>query len=171
MNYLNEQENYRDLAIFSLLMSSGIRRAEIQSLNINDIDFENCKINRIIGKGNKMRHSMFSREAKIYLEKYLDSRTDNNEALFVTLHGRISLTMINRITVKAGKEAGVRMKVTPHKLRHGCAMMLYENGLRLDEIQQLLGHASVSTTQIYAQNSLNKVRSKIEDVYENKLNG
>lgn len=165
ISFLEETNNLRGLAIFSLLFSSGIRLSELHQLNISSIDFE-LKRFPVLGKGDKPRICIFSDEAKKHIQSYLESRSDNYECLFLSRqNNKLSAKAIQDFVKSTGKKAGITQNVHPHLLRHGTAMWLLENDVPLDRIQIVLGHSSVQTTQHYAHNSMDTVQSIVEDVY------
>ncbi|MDO8569303.1 MAG: tyrosine-type recombinase/integrase [bacterium] len=145
----------RDKAILELLFSTGLRVSELCSLN-NDIDFSLGEFS-IRGKGGKVRVVFVSDEARKALLKYLKTRKDMNDALFVQMgkgtksREPVSLTRrsIERIVKHYAIKAGISKKVTPHVIRHSFATDLLSNGADLRSVQMLLGHANISTTQIY----------------------
>ncbi|MCR5027029.1 MAG: tyrosine-type recombinase/integrase [Methanobrevibacter sp.] len=148
----------RDLAIFELLLSSGIRVGELHNLNISDMDMVNNKF-RVIGKGDKERVCYFNSAAKIALEDYLNSRKDDNPALFVTLKSKKKKESLGRTYVRLGinpierriREIGqaVGVKAHPHKFRRTFATNLVKKGVNVAEVGKLLGHESIETTLIY----------------------
>lgn len=169
IKYLEQQKDYRGLALFSLFYSSGIRVNEAHRLNKNDIDFENNEFD-VMGKGDQGRTCIFSDEAKGYIIQYLNSRDDNLEALFVSHMGnRWSVSSIQQYVKNTAKKAGVKKNVHPHLLRHGTAMLLLDNGLPLDEIQKVLGHRNINTTQIYARTSMKRVKKDVNNIYNKTL--
>lgn len=168
INYLEKTKDYRGLALFSLLFSSGLRVSEIHRLNKVDVDFENKEI-IVIGKGQKEKSAIFSEEAKKYILQYLKSRNDSLDALFVSReNNRWSVGAIQKYTKITAKRSGIEKNIHPHLLRHGTAMFLLDNGLPLDEIQKVLGHSNISTTQIYARTSMKRVKKDVDNIY-NKL--
>ena len=141
----------RDLAMFELLLSSGVRVAELVGLNRKDIDFNNCSM-IVLGKGNKQREAYFNVKAQTALEQYLDSRTDDNPALFVSFkkpYNRVGINGIERRFRLAGRNVGV--KCHPHKFRRTMATSLLKKGVPIEQVQKLLGHSNLDTTTIYAQ--------------------
>ena len=144
-------EELRDLAMIDMLASTGMRVGEMVLLNRDDIDF----INRecvVFGKGNKERIVYFDARAKLHLQKYLDSRTDDNPALFVTLrtpHERIRIGGIERRLKKIGERLNIQ-KVHPHKFRRTLATMAIDRGMPIEQLQRLLGHQRIDTTLQYA---------------------
>lgn len=154
---LSKEERLKEKAIIELLYSTGLRVSELCSLNI-DIDMSNNEFT-IRGKGGKLRLVFLSERAKDFLKQYLDLRNDNkdslsekylNEALFITSVGnRIHPRYIQRIIKKRSILAGVSKKITPHTIRHFFATDLLKNGADIRSVQMLLGHSSISTTQVY----------------------
>lgn len=152
-------DNPRDLAMIDLLASTGIRVGELVKLNRSDIDFENREC-IVFGKGNKERKVYFDARTKIHLQKYLNSRTDTNEALFVSLLKPFNRLQISGIEIrlrKMGKELNIH-KVHPHKFRRTLATMAIDKGMPIEQVQQLLGHQSIDTTLQYAMVNQNNVK-------------
>jgi site-specific recombinase XerD len=146
-------QSLRDHALLQFLYSTGCRVGEVHRLNIEDINWENGSA-IVNGKGSKQREVYFTTECKVWLKKYLDSREDNCEALFVTERNPIRRMTIPtlRYTVKLIAIRGrIPVNVYPHRFRHTYACQLLDNGAPLDFIQGMLGHEKASTTQIYAQ--------------------
>ena len=149
----------RDLAIIDLLASTGMRVGELVKLNRTDVDF----INRecvVLGKGNKQRKVYFDARAKIHLQNYLNSRTDNNPALFVSLQKPYNRLLISGVEIRL-RELGRKLdinKVHPHKFRRTLATMAIDKGMPIEQVQQLLGHESVDTTLQYAMVNQNNVK-------------
>lgn len=144
--------NVRDKAIFELLLSSGMRVSELCGLNRDGIDLTGREC-EVLGKGSKRRMCYFSAAAKLYLGQYLDARTDTNPALFVgkvSPHNRLSTGSVERMMRKLGNRAGVQ-NVHPHRFRRTFATNKLRRGMKLEEIQQLLGHTNIDTTLIYAK--------------------
>lgn len=168
INYLESIKDYRGLALFSLMYSSGLRVSEVHKLNISDISFEN-RMFVTKGKGDKEREGMFSEEAKNYILQYLNTKEDNLDAMFISREGnRLAVSSIQQYVKRISKEAGVDSNIHPHRIRHGTAMLLLDNDLPLDQIQEILGHENIATTQIYAQTSMKKVKNNVDDIY-NKI--
>lgn len=148
-------KNERDLAIVDLLSSSGMRVSELTGLNKRDVNFETGEI-KVFGKGSKERICFMTGRAKIHLKWYLDSRTDNNEALFVTAkkpYNRMSKNGVEYALKELGKASGVALhtRVHPHKFRSTLATNLINKGTDMGIVQNLLGHSSPETTmQVYA---------------------
>lgn len=145
----------RDRAILETLFSTGLRISELCSLT-RYIDIERGEVT-VRGKGQKLRVVFFSESAKKAVKEYLDKRGDAEEALFISLSkaknpkviGPIIPRTIQRLVKYYAKKSGILGKVTPHQLRHQFATDLLQNGADIRSVQALLGHANISTTQIY----------------------
>ena len=141
----------RDLAIIDILASTGMRVGELVKLNRSDIDFQNREC-VVTGKGNKQRKVYFDARTKIHLQNYLDERTDDNDALFVTLlapYNRLQISGVEIRLRQLGRELNIH-KVHPHKFRRTLATMAIDKGMPIEQVQQLLGHQSIDTTLQYA---------------------
>lgn len=141
----------RDLAIIDLLASSGMRVGEMVALNREDIDFSEREC-VVFGKGSKERLVYFDARTKIHLLNYLDSRTDDNPALFVSLKAPFERLMISGVETRL-RELGRRLslqKVHPHKFRRTMATVAIDKGMPIEQVQQLLGHQKIDTTMRYA---------------------
>lgn len=151
--------NLRDLAIVDLLASTGMRVGEMVRLNISDIDFENREC-VVFGKGSKERPVYFDARTKIHLQNYLNFRTDDNPALFVSLlnpYKRLQISGIEIRLRKLGKKLGIP-KVHPHKFRRTLATRAIDKGMPIEQVQRLLGHAQIDTTMQYAMVAQNNVK-------------
>lgn len=141
----------RDLAMIDMLASTGMRIGEMVLLNQNDIDFNEREC-VVFGKGNKERVVYFDARTKIHLQNYLNSRKDDNPALFVSLkapHERLQIGGIETRLREFGKQLGLH-KVHPHKFRRTLATMAIDKGMPIEQLQQLLGHRKIDTTLQYA---------------------
>lgn len=142
----------RDVAILELLYSCGLRVSELTDLKLSNIFFDDGYI-RIIGKGSKERLVPVSGVARHRVETYLEVRKSDNsleEHLFLNNRGRgLSRIMIFNIVKSAAKAADITTSVSPHTLRHSFATHLLEGGASIRDVQELLGHESISTTEIY----------------------
>lgn len=141
----------RDLAIIDLLASTGMRIGEMVLLNKADINFNEREC-VVFGKGDKERIVYFDARAKIHLQNYINSRTDDKSALFVTLrspHERIKVGGIETRLREMGKTLDIE-KVHPHKFRRTLATMAIDKGMPIEQLQQLLGHKRIDTTLQYA---------------------
>jgi site-specific recombinase XerD len=144
-------KNLRDLAIIDLLYSTGMRVGELVKLNNKDIDFENREC-VVLGKGNKQRKVYFDAKTKIHLNQYIDSRQDDNEALFVSLlfpHERLEISGVEIMLRKIGEKLHIK-KVHPHKFRRTLATKAIDKGMPIEQVQHLLGHTKIDTTLGYA---------------------
>ena len=141
----------RDLAMIDMLASTGMRIGEMVLLNKADINFNEREC-VVFGKGDKERIVYFDARTKIHLQNYIDSRTDDNPALFVTLrapHERIKIGGIESRLREMGKQLDIQ-KVHPHKFRRTLATMAIDKGMPIEQLQQLLGHKRIDTTLQYA---------------------
>lgn len=149
----------RDLAMIDLLASTGMRVGELVKLNREDINFTEREC-VVFGKGNKQRIVYFNARAKIHLQQYLNERSDQNEALFVSLNNPQKRLQISGVEVrlrKIGREANVP-RVHPHKFRRTLATMAIDKGMPVEQVQKLLGHVKIDTTMHYAMVSQNNVK-------------
>ena len=145
----------RDLAIIDLLASSGMRVGEMVALNRDDINFNEREC-VVFGKGSKQRLVYFDARTKIHLQNYLDSRTDIDPALFVTLRAPFQRLQIGGVEARL-RELGKRLlipKVHPHKFRRTLATSAIDKGMPIEQVQQLLGHQKIDTTMHYATMTL-----------------
>jgi site-specific recombinase XerD len=141
----------RDLAIIDMLASTGMRVGEMVLLNREDIDFNEREC-VVFGKGDKERIVYFDARTKIHLLNYLNSRNDDNPALFVSLQKPYNRLQISGVEVRLrqyGKRLGLN-KVHPHKFRRTLATMAIDKGMPIEQLQQLLGHRRIDTTLQYA---------------------
>ncbi len=141
----------RDLAMIDMLASTGMRVGEMVLLNRDDIDFNEREC-IVFGKGSKERVVYFDARTKIHLQNYLESRTDNNSALFVSLkapHERLKIGGVEVRLREFGKQLGLQ-RVHPHKFRRTLATMAIDKGMPIEQLQQLLGHRKIDTTLQYA---------------------
>ncbi len=141
----------RDLAMIDMLASTGMRVGEMVRLNRNDINFNEREC-VVLGKGDKERPVYFDARTKIHLREYLDSRVDDNPALFVSLKAPYSRLTIGGIEVRIrelGRRVGI-IKAHPHKFRRTLATVAIDKGMPIEQLQQLLGHKRIDTTLKYA---------------------
>jgi site-specific recombinase XerD len=149
----DDEKTLRDRAMFELLFSTGLRVSELCALD-SDIDLSRDELS-VRGKGDKVRVVFLSPTAKAAVSTYQKKRKDMGEALFVNIARgrergeRLTPRSIERIIKFYASKAGITKKVTPHVLRHSFATDLLSNGADIRSVQQLLGHASINTTQIY----------------------
>lgn len=141
----------RDLAMIDLLASTGMRVGEMVLLNRDDVDFSEREC-VVFGKGDKERMVYFDARTKLHLQAYLDSRSDDNPALIVSLKSpftRLSIGGVESRLRELGRHLGVP-KVHPHKFRRTLATMAIDKGMPIEQLQQLLGHKRIDTTLQYA---------------------
>ncbi|MBM6991730.1 MAG: tyrosine-type recombinase/integrase [Prevotella sp.] len=151
--------NARDLALIDLLASTGMRVGELVRLNRDDIDYQNREC-IVTGKGDKQRKVYFDARTKIHLQKYVNSRTDTNEALFVSLLAPYERLQISGVEIRLrqlGRELNIP-KVHPHKFRRTLATMAIDKGMPIEQVQHLLGYQSLDTTLQYAMENQNNVK-------------
>lgn len=151
--------NLRDRAMIDFLLSTGIRVGELVRLNIDDIDFSEREC-VVYGKGDKERKAYFDAKTKIHLLNYIESRTANNIALFVSLnkpHSRLTESGVELRLREMGKKLGVE-KVHPHKFRRTMATRAIEKGMPIEQVQKILGHEQIDTTLRYAMVNQNNVK-------------
>jgi len=161
-----EFQRLRDRAILEVLYASGIRRAEVASLNVHDVDLKR-RIMRVIGKGNKQRTVLINVAAAEAMAGYLGHRPRTpDEAFFVGRRGtRLGVRAIWEIVKTFEKLSGIRLHTSPHVLRHSFATHLLENGADIMTIKELLGHESLATTQIYTNVSVEHMRKTYDDAH------
>ena len=150
----------RDLAIIDLLYSTGIRVGELVNLNIEDIDLEGREC-IVYGKGDKERRVYFDAKAKVHLKEYIDARTDNNEALFVTLdepHNRLKISGVEIRLRKLGRMLDLD-RIHPHKFRRSMATRAIDKGMPIEQVQKILGHSQIDTTMQYAMVNQSNVKT------------
>ena len=166
----------RDRALCEMLYATGARISEACDLNLDDVDM-NSRIVRLFGKGSKERVVPFGRIAHEHLHRYLTqsrpvlvphqwARSTDRDAVFLTNRGR----RLNRqkawsIVHDAGRHAGIQRELSPHVLRHSCATHMLEHGADLRIVQEMLGHATISTTQIYTKVSPERLWSVYRDAH------
>lgn len=150
----------RDLAMVDFLSSTGVRVGELVNLDRVDIDMQerSCVV---LGKGGKEREVYFDARTKIHLQNYLNSRTDNNPALFVSLlrpYDRLKISGVEIRLRELGKRINIK-KIHPHKFRRTMATKAIDKGMPIEQVQVLLGHRKIDTTLQYAMVNQNNVRN------------
>ena len=141
----------RDLALIDILASTGMRVGELVLLNIDDINFNEREC-VVFGKGDKERIVYFDARTKIHLQNYIDSRSDENKALFVSMrkpYNRLTIGAIETIVRNIGKQLEIP-KAHPHKFRRTLATKAIDKGMPIEQLQKLLGHQKIDTTLQYA---------------------
>lgn len=163
----------RDCSIIELLYSSGLRASELVSIKENDIDFISRTI-KVLGKGSKERIVPFSKEASVVMKKYqtigrpfLQSKSEEKTSFFfLNSQGKpLSVRGLEYILKQVEKKAGLSVSLHPHSLRHTFATHLLEGGADLRLIQELLGHESIRSTQVYAHVSNEKMKQEYDDFF------
>ncbi len=152
--------NARDLALVEFLASTGVRVGEVVRLNRQDINFSERSC-IVFGKGDKEREIYFDAPTKLHLQIYLNTRQDDNEALFVSRnapYNRLSVSGIEKMLNKLGEKANIK-KVHPHKFRRTLATMAIDKGMPVEQVQQLLGHVRIDTTMHYAMVNQTNVKN------------
>jgi len=149
----------RDRAIVELFYASGIRVSELVGLNLDAVDFKE-KTAKVLGKGQKERYVLINDASVEALKRYLSIRPEiKNSALFLSRRGRrISIRMVQTLLKRHLKRAGIHKPASPHTLRHSFATHMLEGGADLVTIKELLGHANLSTTQIYTNISISHMK-------------
>ncbi|HOX41441.1 MAG TPA: tyrosine-type recombinase/integrase [bacterium] len=175
---IGELSGLRDKAILHLFFSTGLRVSELVSLNVSDINFERGEI-AVLGKGKKIRVVFISKEALYWLDQYLKNRGYSSpspgslsgaedEPLFLSIReGRLTVRSIERIVKKYAIRAGLTKHVSPHTLRHSFATDLLISGADIRSVQSMLGHSSITTTQVYTHVTDHHLR-EIHDKYHGK---
>ncbi|MFI3330430.1 MAG: site-specific tyrosine recombinase XerD [Rikenellaceae bacterium] len=165
---LSTAQGHRNRAILETLYSCGLRVSELISLRIQDLFFEDGYI-RVIGKGDKQRLVPINDYAQKWIENYFVDRNSqpidksSREIVFLNRRGRaLSRVMIFKIIREATERAGITKTISPHTLRHSFATHLLEGGANIRQVQELLGHASITTTEIYTHLSHKHLRDTIE---------
>jgi len=166
---VNDPLSYRDKAVMELFYSSGLRLSELCNINLNDLDLPSQMI-RVTGKGNKMRDLPIGRQADKAIREWLLQRNSlplkDYEALFVSqLGNRISVRSIQQRIKHWAKKQGIEISVSPHMLRHSFASHLLESSGELRSVQELLGHANISTTQIYTHLDFQHLAQVYDDAH------
>ena len=150
----------RDVAIIDMLTSTGMRVGELVLLNRKDVNLieRECVV---FGKGAKERVVYFDARTKLHLQEYLESRTDDNPALFVSLrtpNNRLQIGGVEHLLREVGKRLNIA-KVYPHKFRRTLATMAIDKGMPIEQLQRLLGHQRIDTTLMYAMVKQSNVKS------------
>ena len=149
----------REKAIIEFLYSTGCRVAEMVGLDLSDVDLEKGEA-VVLGKGKKYRTVFLTPKCVLYIKNYLSTRTDNEPPLFVGKqkpHGRLNISSVGTLLRELGRKCGIE-KVHPHRFRRTCATMALHRGMPIDQVRLMLGHESIETTTIYAEESMDVVK-------------
>ena len=170
---LSDKTGLRDRAILEVLFSTGLRVSELVALNRDQVDLERKEFG-VIGKGRRPRVVFLSDRAAKWLGRWLASRKDNWRPVFVRLSGkqpdilsdgeemRLTARSVQRLVDRYARQARLPIKITPHGIRHSFATDLLQNGASLREVQEMLGHKDISTTQIYTH----VTRPRLKQAYQ-----
>lgn len=153
-------ENIREKALLETLFSTAARVSEIANLKLSDIDFKNKEVH-LFGKGNKHRTSFINAKMEVSLKKYLETRNDDNEYVFVSKikpYNALTKRGIEIIISNIGKRSGIGRPVFPHLIRHSTASLSLNRGMNVAELQEMLGHSKIDTTMIYAKINSDSVK-------------
>lgn len=153
---------FRDRAMLELMYAAGLRASETVSVDVGDLDFASRSL-RVRGKGNKERVTLFGQAAEEALRGYIDGeRIGDGKALFTNSKGdRLSTRTVQNVVKRWALQVGLPPEVSPHTLRHSFATHLLDGGADLKTVQQLLGHESLATTQIYTHLSIERLRDAV----------
>lgn len=152
----------RDKAVLEFLYSTGCRVSELINVTKDDVNWNNNTVH-LFGKGRKHRTSYLNAKALVALKAYLDSRKDKDPHLFVSLRAPyhpIRKEAVEEMFRKLSKSSGLSKIVTPHIIRHTTATQAVNSGMPIEDVSKLLGHASISTTMIYAKPAANKIHAE-----------
>lgn len=151
----------REKALIEFMYSTGCRVSELTIVQKSDIDWKNSTVH-LFGKGKKHRTSFINAKCEVALKEYFKSRTDDSGFVFVSdrqPHGQIKKEAIEKVLKLLSERSKLNRKITPHILRHTSATQAVNNGMPIEDVSAFLGHASVSTTMIYAKVSTERVQS------------
>ncbi len=168
-------DDIRDYALINTLFSTGLRVSEAVKLDRDDIRSDSNEI-PVRGKGNKVRIVFLSPEAKAAIDLYVGKRGDVDPALFIRHKKgvgaqddlRLTVRTVQRIMKKRASQAGITKDITPHTLRHSFATDLLSNGADVRQVQELLGHSSITTTQVYTHLTDTQLRSVHEQFHRKR---
>lgn len=156
---------YRDKTIMEVLYTTGIRKDELNNLTLNDVDYNDGFLRVLAGKGGKDRMLPLGRIACRYLENYIKSvrpeliKDPYNHHLFLSARGnRLSKNVVWGLVKKYAKKAKIKKNVSPHTFRHTCATAMLKNKADVRAVQELLGHESLDTTQVYTRVTINDLK-------------
>jgi integrase/recombinase XerC len=158
----------RDLALLELMYAAGLRASETVGVDLHHIDFKDRSL-RVHGKGNKQRVTLFGQACAEAIQQYVSAERvppKTGDALFTNAQGRrITTRTVQNVVKRWARRAGLPPDVSPHTLRHSFATHLLDGGADLKSVQQLLGHESLATTQIYTHLSIERLRKTVEEAH------
>lgn len=162
---LGETNGLRDRAIFETLYSTGMRLSELVGLEVKDIDFFSNMV-KVMGKGKKERLLPIGEQALRMLRRYLEKRSGESGAVFLSRrNARLSGRQVRNILNKYIRQTSQKKNISPHTLRHSFATHLLNRGADLRSVQELLGHANLSTTQIYTHLTTDRLKAVYEKAH------
>ncbi len=173
---VSKPNGLRDKALLEVLFSTGLRVSELVSLNRDQIDTNRREFG-VIGKGRRPRVVFLSEAAATWLDRWLNSREDNWRPVFIRISGkkpdlladgeemRLTARSVQRLVDKYARKARLNVKITPHGIRHSFATDLLYNGAGLREVQEMLGHKNIATTQIYTHVTQPKLKKTHEEFH------
>lgn len=158
----------RDRALLELMYAAGLRASEVVGANLTDLDFDAMAL-RVRGKGNKERITLFGRTCRTAILDYRDServRPTQGDPLFTNASGkRLTTRTVQNVVKRWAARAGLPPTVSPHTLRHSFATHLLDGGADLNSVQQLLGHESLATTQVYTHISVERLKQTVQTAH------
>lgn len=158
----------RDRALLEVMYSAGLRVSELVGMNISDVDFKNQSV-LVRGKGNKERITLFGKTASNAIQDYVASEripSEDGKALFTNSFGRrITTRTVQNVVKRWAMRVGLPPETSPHTLRHSFATHLLDGGADLKSVQQLLGHESLATTEIYTHVSIERLKATVDKAH------
>jgi integrase/recombinase XerC len=158
----------RDRALLELMYSAGLRVSELVGINITDMDLRNQSL-RVMGKGSKERIALFGRTATTAVRDYMDAeRVPPSKGIPLFTNdkgGRITTRTVQNVVKRWAIQVGLPPETSPHTLRHSFATHLLDGGADLKSVQQLLGHESLATTQIYTHVSVERLKATVDQAH------
>lgn len=153
----------RDTALISVAALAGLRVAELAALDRVDVDLDELTVHVRHGKGDKPRVVPLHLDAAVAIDEYLRARTDDDPAMFLSRRGqRASIRTLRNIVYRVAAEAKLTKRISPHKLRHTFATLLYDASGDIFAVKEALGHEDLSTTEIYTHVSTSRMRAGID---------
>ena len=175
-NHITTIIGYRDRTIMEVLYSTAIRRNELRILKVSDVNLEE-KLLHVFGKGQKERMVPFGKIAQKFLDIYLSSvrpllsRNRSETHLFLSSRGsKLSQNVVGMFITRYAGQVGIEQNITPHSFRHTCATHMIQNGADTRHVQELLGHESLDSTQIYTHVAVTDLRKVLEKYHPRECN-